>query len=476
MSNSNGKIYIDTSVTPNKGISIRGDIAAVLGRATGDLGQLCGDVKPVIDHYDSTTGEPVYRYDRVNAINKWAKNKPVRYNSLTTPTDAQKVDVLYGLSIPTLGILNFAQRFSERWGYNAPRGKAYSAMNPTYYNEWFRVLDFNGYLHKSWPVGPVGSNTRLLQTVFRGMLSIPGELISDLDIISFSMQCKENAEMDEPGLIYPYDFIGAVTEYQLAQYYLGIAIVDSQSVVWIISGPKLSDYFGDNPYTGMYATIINSINNGPLTISPVLLEHNTIPSGQSDPQWTSGYNGTIVTFDGAYLPSSKVQQSNNFSSEVTFTYSGGHLTLHLTITNNTGNPVTVNNLVCYILSAAADSNEHDNGYPGPDYKGEGAHGYIYRTWPQNYKSDDIYSHDWIDGYSNPDQRAARFYNAYIDFYRENGNSNVIGNNTTRTWDYEVKTSSVWHTDDDFGAYANGIYAQLCLSITGNSFVREYKSY
>ena len=67
------------------------------------------------------------------------------------------------------------------------------------------------------------------------------------------------------------------------------------------------------------------------------------------------------------------------------------------------------------------------------------------------------------------QLAARSYNAYADFYAANGNSNVIGNNTTRTWS---KTFN--YTGDDFGAYANGAWALLCMAPTGNVFVREYQ--
>ena len=128
-------------------------------------------------------------------------------------------------------------------------------------------------------------------------------------------------------------------------------------------------------------------------------------------------------------------------------------------------------MYCYLLSAAAEANEHDTGYSGPDYQGEGAKSYIERTWPGSYKQGDIYSHDWNGGYSNPDQLAARAYNAYSDFYAANNNSNIIGNNTTRTWS---KTFN--YTGDDFGSYANGAVAMLCLAPTGNAFVREYFSY
>lgn len=42
MANQNGRIFIDTSTTPNKGVEIA-DLQRVLGRGTGDLGLLCAD-------------------------------------------------------------------------------------------------------------------------------------------------------------------------------------------------------------------------------------------------------------------------------------------------------------------------------------------------------------------------------------------------------------------------------------------------
>lgn len=77
MAHSNGRIFIDTSTTPYKGVEIA-DLQQVLGRGTGDLGLLCSDQ----EWYDTGTvdgqGNPVYALRPINPprINKWAKYKP----------------------------------------------------------------------------------------------------------------------------------------------------------------------------------------------------------------------------------------------------------------------------------------------------------------------------------------------------------------------------------------------------------------
>ena len=400
--------------------------------------------------------------------NRWAKFKPFRnaniYHDRYGDSNSARLAGLkaanFGLGVVDCGRVDYPSKYSNRWALNKP-------VVPTYV---LRALDFDGYQKNCWwQLGSMAGG-RMYATIFNGMLSIPGTMVSDLDTISFDMQCRENDDADAHlGLLYPYDFAGAGLD--ISQYYIGLAIIDSGSNIWVISGPKVSDYYsGVNVYTGIRATIINSISNGALIVAPVLLQNHTIPSGQSEPQWTNGYNGTIVNLDGAYLSANKVAQTANLLTNVTFSLDSSSITLNFSISNQTGSAVTINNLYCYLLSAAAEANEHDSGYSGPDYMGEGVKAYIERTWPGSYKQGDIYSHDWNGGSTNPDQLAARAYNAYSDFFVANNYSNVIGNNTTRTWS---KTFN--YTQDDFGSYANGAVAMLCLAPTNNSYVREYFS-
>lgn len=127
----NTRIYIDTSVTPNVGVSIA-DIQAVLGLTNNDIGGLI-----------------------INGnINKWAKYKPTRKQGLN-PTNWYEGDgkQIYGsaTSKPNYGFsfIDFSSLSALKtamdagnigWEYEKPRGIA------TQPGEYFRFLDFNGYI------------------------------------------------------------------------------------------------------------------------------------------------------------------------------------------------------------------------------------------------------------------------------------------------------------------------------------------
>lgn len=450
MGHSSSRIFIDTSVTPHIGIDPIADVSYVLGRNTGDYGQLCGDV--------NENGV------RVNKINPFSLFKPFRSSIPGFTTAAARLAAAkaanYGTDIVSCGIVDFATKYSTKWGILPPRGVGGGAGGQ---NEHYRINDFDGYQHKVWTQG-AGSSGRDLYTIFNGYLHIPGLVVSDNDLIYFNIQCRENEDQDSDlGMMYPYDFQNAAKDF--SGYYVGIAILDHNGGVWVISDPQVSDYFsGTNVYTGISAAISASIPNGALIIAPVLTQNRST-------SWTNSLQGDIVLLNGEYLSATKIAQTANLQTSVAFSLSGSSITLTFTVKNQTGNSITINNMVCYLLSDGAYMNEHDNGYSGPDYMGSGAAAYINDSWPSSYKQGDIYSHDWPGGSTNPDQLAARYYNAYSDFYAANGNSNVLGNNATRTW-----TKTFNFIDDDFGAYANGAWALLCLAPTGNYFVREYKSY
>ena len=132
----NGRIYIDTSVTPNVGISI-GDIQTVLGSSKNDIGGLIVN----------------------GAINKWSKAKPLRdsnpgfniayaghenggtvhgFAALVNPTDGIIID---GDITAVVEKYDSPAVHASLWEYLKPRGIASS--------EWFRFLDFNGYNHNA---------------------------------------------------------------------------------------------------------------------------------------------------------------------------------------------------------------------------------------------------------------------------------------------------------------------------------------
>ena len=139
-----GRCWVDTTSNPNVGIDFVGDVAYVLGRNTGDEGQLCGDI--------TAAGVRVYK------INVWAKNKSMRFG-FNTITAQQRANDNYGLTFPILRGVNTGglvgplyeqfENDSESvitkrmngWGYLPPRGTSYS--------EKFRILDFDGYYHNA---------------------------------------------------------------------------------------------------------------------------------------------------------------------------------------------------------------------------------------------------------------------------------------------------------------------------------------
>lgn len=92
------------------------EIAACLGVADNDLEALCSNDK----------------------INKWAKFKPVRFNSSSEITDSQRASVNYGVDVPYY-LYNVFFDNPHLWGYLKPRGDSVSPP------EWYRILDFNGY-------------------------------------------------------------------------------------------------------------------------------------------------------------------------------------------------------------------------------------------------------------------------------------------------------------------------------------------
>lgn len=152
MPNSEGKIYVDRTVTPARGISVRSDIAYVLGRRSNDVGHLCGDTT---DPMTNAGGTP----DEGGKINKWAKFKPTRMHGIN-PTDSWRGEIitvfghggLYNCGLNIQGYTSLAdfkaavdaQNFG--WQYQPPRGRVVSG---SVVNEFFRVLDFDKYYHKS---------------------------------------------------------------------------------------------------------------------------------------------------------------------------------------------------------------------------------------------------------------------------------------------------------------------------------------
>ena len=140
MPHASGIIYIDTSTTPHKGVSIA-DIQQTLGTGA----------------YNTIGGLITY-----GNINKWAKYKPVRLTILNTDGQLEEdttnhrmvwkssadwwrgSDDLCGFSIPTFDSAADLDGETGVWQYLRPRGLNGGGQGV---HEWFRFKDFNQYDH-----------------------------------------------------------------------------------------------------------------------------------------------------------------------------------------------------------------------------------------------------------------------------------------------------------------------------------------
>lgn len=124
MPHNNGIVYVDTTVTPNLGVSVE-DVRAVLNLNSGDVGTLCGSSN--------------------NNVNKWAKHKPIVYaNAIAPLTDPQFKEKNYGLTIPDFLTGSYTKiddvilNAEDAYVYTKPSGQMASP---------FRLTDFNKYSH-----------------------------------------------------------------------------------------------------------------------------------------------------------------------------------------------------------------------------------------------------------------------------------------------------------------------------------------
>lgn len=133
-----GRIFISNGM----GIDVRAYIAHVLGRNTGDVGQLCGDVDAIGNVVNDGEG----------VINMWSLYKPVRNNG---PGQGDNWNAAwsgnYGIAPYGFGMGSAALTALRSYTYDGKKnGWVYERPRGTVsHNEWFRVMDFNGYNHSS---------------------------------------------------------------------------------------------------------------------------------------------------------------------------------------------------------------------------------------------------------------------------------------------------------------------------------------
>lgn len=447
---SEGNIFIGAT-----GVEIA-DIQTVLGSSRNDIGALIQN----------------------GNINKWARLKPFRYNAPGFPLDRTKstpelrspermtrlLAANFGLSIPKYNATDFKTHYSDQWTYLKPRGLSY--------NEHYRFPDFDGYVHACWQLAPVGDHG--VYTIFNGYFGVPSSSVFAGDNIQFSIQCAEDPDGGIEGLLYPYSFLRDMqSSDDLSLYYMGIALLDSQSRLWVITGERMNSHHTMYDVdASLSSTIPNNVADGPLKAMPIL-------ASDQYPTWDNAPGmGYFISLDGAYLSLTKRSSSRMLDIDVEVLFINSGVTLNFTVRNQSSNSVTLSNLYGFYMSRAAESNEHDDGYPAPDFVDPGVYGFIADNWPSASldpvpsfplsESPNIYVNDWASNQGH--YLAARAYTScFADFKTANNNSATIARNATVTWSKRFNNV----VEDDFGSYEEYMRFILCVRIGTTPYVETY---
>ena len=413
----------------------------------------------------------------VNIVNIWAAMKAVRSSETGELTAAQRLAANYGLSIPRYAASAFITHYADQWTYERPRGVSY--------NEIFRVLDFEEYVRYCyWMLGPSGNNG--LYTIFNGYLGVPASTVYAGDTIIFEIQCIDDPDAGIPGLLYPYAFRREQAHnYDLSKYYMGIALLASNNVLWVITGERMDVHITrDDIFANLSAKIPNNAADGAMKAIPILTDtQSPVDSNTGKRTWTSSPNGYLISLHGASLSLTKATSAQRLDISVTITFSVSTVTMAFVIRNQSSSTVEVSNLYAFIMSGDAYSN--DSSKTAPSYVDPGVWDFIDQNWPTAKATvppsfpltnpPDIYVKDWNSSYGL--YRAARAYNAYTDFRANNNNPqgpSFIAAGASVSWTKQVTGI----TGDDFGDYADsGVFLALCVNVVPNvSYLSLFTSY
>lgn len=204
------------------------DISDALSIGSGDLGTLCSSQK----------------------INKWAKSKPFRMDKVGIATYEDRatlrgadVQSVFGLRIPSpvypsdwnnsyAQAIKAASMKSESYSFLPPRG-----LNTGIINEWFRALDFDGYM--SDPEPPLEDSAPVT-------FDLGGSLNLCSFVINFDDETSQ-ARWKSSGNIFFYELLESISltrdgnPISLADCYLAVAITDGRSYNYGIASEPLSD-------------------------------------------------------------------------------------------------------------------------------------------------------------------------------------------------------------------------------------------
>ena len=414
MANSNGKIYVNTNTTPHVGISIA-DIQTVFGTS------LYNDIGGLITHIN---------------INKWAKYKPVEHNSPAITTDANRKAALHGM--PNIPVYTSAVDLTSALRSGITPGSHWPRTNPS---TWYRLLDFDGYLHHNhidleW--GAMGvQSAQALNFPFAGRLWTSDDIIRPYSEITNATLQPSDPERTPTGLLYPSDWSG--TTLPFPDWYFGVLCApvnlpaSGSADLWIVtSDTQIKNVDPDDDILTHVPFTLNETSTplglGNYRLYPIMCL-NSLWNGVGTPHfvnckntWSggSGGPGSLVLIDGYSLP---VQlTAGGAELEITFSLSG--TTANFSVRNTIRLPITFsgNQFFGYLVAYAAGRTDEEAVEDACD--------------------------EWIDdgtehttGVFNDNFLVGRYLDLMGAFRAANNNSSVIAGNTTVNFSVSVGASA-----------------------------------
>lgn len=235
---SNGRIYIETSVTPRRGIT-HGDLRAVFDVAGRSMGAILQQAQ----------------------VNPWAKYKPTRCGGLHPADWWQGPDGRCGFAIPSYAGIGELIGTDDVWEYQKPRG---NAVMPA---EWYVRRDLDGYNHYA----EVPYTIRLTPVTSTDQLSTAGG----------RLVLKPTATLPQGNLLLSDIF-------DLDQYYFGIVVVrGSQAAIRTNAYDLASGTGGD----------LISLDGCPLAQSAGVVDLYAVIVPAAQTSWTTVYERQVFSLN-----------------------------------------------------------------------------------------------------------------------------------------------------------------------------------
>lgn len=180
------------------------------------------DLKTVL----STNSNVLSTNCKSSSINKWSRDKPMRYSKNYELTEAEKFLANYGLDVNSAITFTSADLISKAtndsgWAYLTPRGGS---------SEPYRMSDFNNYNHNAKPMFLYDS--------------LPSQLPTISTSASIELLFKRNTAAE----LKLTDFVEFSDSGNIDMYHYAVAYYTTESNLRIAHGPKVSEVTGNDIY------------------------------------------------------------------------------------------------------------------------------------------------------------------------------------------------------------------------------------